>query len=183
MEETPAQTIGPFFRVIMPFGSNHLCDSAQPAITISGHVFDGADDPVGDAMLEIWQANEAGRYAHPEDDRELPLTPGFTGFGRALTEPDGSFQFTTVKPGSVPYDAERLQAPHINVALFARGLLHRLATRIYFEGEEANAADPVLRSITESAARESLVARREGPQSYTFDIHLQGPKETAFFAV
>jgi protocatechuate 3,4-dioxygenase alpha subunit len=183
VRETPAQTIGPFFSVMLPFTSNLLCAAGPATITISGRVFDGAGEPVGDALLEIWQANEAGRYAHPDDDRELPLTPGFTGFGRALTAPDGSFSFTTVKPGPVPFDAERLQAPHINLVLFARGLLNRLTTRIYFEGEEANAADPVLRSITAPADRDSLVARHTGPRSYIFDLHLQGPKETAFFAI
>src|SRR5690349_12420285 len=140
---------------MLPFSSNLLWEPGPAAITISGRVFDGSGDPVGDAFIEIWQANEAGRYAHPDDDRELPLTGGFTGFGRALTAADGSFRFTTVKPGPVPFDAERLQAPHINVVLFARGLLNRLTTRIYFEGEEANDGDPVLRSITDPAARGS----------------------------
>ncbi len=125
-------------------------------------------------MIEIWQANAAGRYAHPADDREeIPLETGFTGFGRSGTESDGSFAFVTVKPGRVPWVDGRLQAPHLLVGVFARGLLKRVATRMYFPDEEtANAEDPVLLGL-EPAERTTLVARAEDG-ALRFDIVLQG---------
>lgn len=149
------------------------------AIRIAGTVFDGDGAPVDDALIELWQANGAGRYAHPEDARhELPLEEGFTGFGRCQTDGTGRFEFVTVKPGAVPG-----HAPHIAVSVFARGVLKRLATRIYFpDEEEANAADPVLSSIADDALRATQVAVPEGGL-LRFDIHLQGDRETAFLDV
>ncbi|MBI2766691.1 MAG: protocatechuate 3,4-dioxygenase subunit alpha [Chloroflexi bacterium] len=181
---TPSQTVGPFFAIMTALGSNELVAPGAPgAMEIHGQVFDGAGDPVGDALIELWQANRAGRYAHPADDRELLLDPDFTGWGRCHTRPDGSFRFITVKPGPVPGDGEVLQAPHINVSVFARGLLNRLATRIYFGDEaRANAADPVLVALGDDA-RESLIAAPDGPSAFRFDIRLQGERETAFFAI
>ncbi len=134
-------------------------------------------------MIEIWQANAAGRYAHPADDREeIPLETGFTGFGRSGTEGDGSFAFVTVKPGRVPWVDGRLQAPHLLVGVFARGLLKRVATRMYFPDEDAaNAEDPVLLGL-EPAERATLVARAEDG-ALRFDIVLQGAGQTTFFAV
>ena len=137
-----------------------------------------------DAMVEIWQADAAGRYNHPADDRQdLPIEEGFSGFGRSGTDADGRFYFVTLKPGLVPGADGRMQAPHIMVSVFARGLLKRAVTRIYFPDEdEANAADPVLSSIEDPELRESLVARDEG-DVLRFDIHLQGEKQTAFFGL
>jgi protocatechuate 3,4-dioxygenase, alpha subunit len=183
---TPSQTIGPFFQ-IGPFAEeqSELVDPSAPdAIRIRGLVFDGEGTPVDDALLEIWQANRAGRYAHPEDDREeIPLEEGFTGFGRCPTDVEGRYEFVTVKPGPVPAPGGGLQAPHIEVSVFARGLLKRLATRIYFPDEaEANEADAVLSSIEDPADRATLVADEEDG-GLRFDIHLQGDEQTTFFVV
>jgi protocatechuate 3,4-dioxygenase, alpha subunit len=166
-----------------PLRNELVAAGAPGAIRIRGLVLDGAGEPVPDAMVEIWQASSAGRYAHPADTRaEGPLDGGFTGFGRSGTEPDGWFEFVTVKPGRVPGPNGQLQAPHIDVGLFARGLLKRLVTRIYFPDEpEANAEDPVLSAIEPEAAA-TLVAREEDGW-LRFDVHLQGDRQTAFFAV
>ena len=183
---TPSQTSGPYLEIGLIGGpmSNHLLDESHPrAIRISGVLLDGVGDPVPDGMIEIWQANAAGRYAHPADDRdEIPLETGFTGFGRSGTETDGTFAFVTVKPGRVPWVDGRLQAPHLLVGVFARGLLKRVATRMYFPDEEsANAEDPVLLGL-EPAERTTLVARVEDGQ-LRFDVVLQGAGHTTFFVV
>jgi len=181
---TPSQTIGPFYHFSLPFpGGEHLVEPDDPdAVHIAGTVYDGAGEPVADALVELWQANRAGRYAHPEDDRDdLPLEEGFTGFGRCPTDAEGRYEFLTVKPGAVPGPDERTQAPHIDVLIFARGLLRQLVTRIYFPDEvAANAADPVLSSIEDPAARSTLVVRQlDG--ALEFDVHLQGENQTTFF--
>ena len=183
---TPSQTIGPFYHFALPFpGAERLVDPGDPdAVRIAGTVYDGAGEPVTDAMVEVWQANRSGRYAHPEDGRDdLPLEEGFTGFGRCPTDGDGRYEFVTVKPGVVPGPGGRLQAPHIDVLIFARGLLRQLVTRIYFPDEEAaNASDPLLSSIEGPAARSTLVARQVDG-ALEFDIHFQGDNQTAFFDV
>jgi protocatechuate 3,4-dioxygenase, alpha subunit len=185
-EPTPSQTVGPFFHYALPYeGGERLVPPSDPgAVRIVGAVYDGAGAPVQDAMVEIWQANRSGRYAHPEDRREdLPLEEGFTGFGRCPTDAEGRYEFVTVKPGVVPGPDGRPQAPHIDVLVFARGLLKQLVTRIYFPDEEAaNATDPVLTSIEDPNLRSTLIARQlDG--AFEFDIHLQGDRETAFFDV
>ena len=183
---TPSQTVGPFFHVGLVYeGESRLVSDADPdALRIGGVVIDGANEPVSDALVEIWQANRAGRYAHPEDPRdELPLEDAFTGFGRCATDADGRFEFVTVKPGRVPAPGGGLQAPHINVGVFARGLLKRLVTRLYFPDEdEANASDPVLSMIEDSGLRSTLIARPERDM-LRFDIRLQGERETVFLDV
>lgn len=184
-ELTPSQTIGPFFHFgLLEEDRSELVPPDHPhAIRIRGTVYDGAGEVVPDAMVEIWQANRAGRYDDPADDREdLPLDPeAFSGFGRSGTTDGGTFSFVTVKPGPVPAPDGRMQAPHVMVSVFARGLLKRLVTRIYFpDEEEANANDPVLSSIEDPALRETLVARDEG-DALRFDIRLQGEGQTAFF--
>lgn len=183
---TPSQTVGPFFHGgLLREGLNVLV-SAQTGgqrIRIEGHVYDGDRAPVSDAMVEIWQANARGRYRHPADQRSVPLDPTFVGFGRAGTDDAGYFWFETVKPGLVPFNRETDQAPHINVAVSARGLLDHLFTRLYFEDEAGNGTDPVLRQVP-ADRRSTLLAsrvREAGALAYRFDIVLQGEDETVFF--
>jgi protocatechuate 3,4-dioxygenase alpha subunit len=181
---TPSQTVGPFFNIGMPGDRTELVDPATPgAVQIEGVVYDGEGAPVVDALVEIWQADPRGRYAHPDDPRDDEAQAGFEGFGRAETDPeDGSFRFVTLKPGPVPGPNGAEQAPHIMVSVLARGLLKRLATRIYFGDEEAaNLADPVLAAVGPEH-RDTLVARRDG-DAYRFDVRLQGQGETVFFDV
>jgi len=151
-------------------------------VTIEGRVLDGDSAAVNDAMIELWQANADGRYAHPDDSQEKLLDPDFHGFGRAATDERGYFRFYTIKPGSVPGPSNQLQAPHINVSVFARGLLKRLVTRIYFPDEPLNTTDPVLKSVA-SERRATLVARLDQFGVLRFDIVLQGENETVFFDV
>jgi protocatechuate 3,4-dioxygenase alpha subunit len=184
---TPSQTVGPFFHIGVDesFIGPELVPRDHPeALVLFGTVTDGQGAPVSDSMIEIWQANPAGRYAHPEDTREeLPLTDGFNGFGRCVTDADGRYELVTLKPGQVPGRNGEPQAPHIEMSVFARGLLKRLVTRIYFPDEaEANAADPVLSSVEDPKARATLVAVEEDG-GLRFDIKLQGERETTFFAV
>jgi protocatechuate 3,4-dioxygenase alpha subunit len=184
LRPTPFQTLGPFFHdALLDEDRSELVTPDHPeAIRIEGTVYDGAGEPVSDAMVEIWQANEAGRYNDPRDVREdLPLDEGFSGFGRSGTDANGTFSFVTVKPGRVPLPNGGMQAPHIMVSVFARGLLERVVTRIYFPDEqEANANDPVLSSVEDLGLRRTLVAHEEG-DALRFDIHLQGENQTAFF--
>ena len=183
-EPTPSQTIGPFFHdALLDRNYSELVSPDHPeAIQIRGTVYDGVSEVVPDAMVEIWQPNRAGRYDHPADEGEdLSVDQDFSGFGRSGTDAGGEFSFSTVKSGPVPGPDGRLQAPHVMVSVFARGLLKRLVTRIYFpDEEEANAVDPVLSSIEDKELRRTLIARNEGG-ALRFDIHLQGHKQTAFF--
>lgn len=205
LKQTASQTIGPFFHYALtpePYGRPGIAggvlasaDTAGERVRIEGRVFDGEGRPMPDALVEIWQANAAGRYNHPADDRpahgrpadgseEAALDPGFRGFGRLGTDADGGFRFETVKPGPVPGRGNTPQAPHINVILCARGMLDHVFTRIYFSDEaEANGNDPVL-SAVEAGRRATLVAERResaGEIVYRFDIRLQGEAETVFF--
>jgi protocatechuate 3,4-dioxygenase alpha subunit len=185
---TPSQTIGPFFAPSMLRSPMNALDhgASGESIVIQGRVLDGSGAPVDDALIEIWQANAHGRYDHPDDTGDKPLDPAFHGFGRAGTDKNGGFRFTTIKPGAVAGSGGALQAPHINVSIFARGLLKRLVTRIYFPGEALNAADPVLRTAPPNR-RETLIARPVSgdgsSRTFRFDIVLQGADETVFFAV
>jgi protocatechuate 3,4-dioxygenase alpha subunit len=185
LEPTPSQTIGPFFHdALLDEDRSELVSPDHPgAVRIEGAVYDGAGEPVPDAMVEIWQADRTGRYDDPTEDRGgQPLDPeGFSGFGRSGTDAGGRFSFVTVKPGPVPGPDGSTQAPHVMVSVFARGLLKRLVTRIYFpDEEEANALDPVLYSVEDPGFRETLVAGDAG-EVLSFDIHLQGECQTAFF--
>jgi protocatechuate 3,4-dioxygenase alpha subunit len=178
-EPTPSQSIGPFFHdALLERGLTRLIAPNHPgAVKISGVVYDGAGEPVTDAMVEISQERPGGY-------REDPSTPdgGFSGWGRSGTTDGGRFSFVTLKPPPVPAPDGSFQAPHVDVVVFARGLLKQAVTRMYFPDEgEANAADPVLASITDPALRETLVAQDEGEGSYRFDVHLQGENQTAFF--
>jgi protocatechuate 3,4-dioxygenase alpha subunit len=186
---TPSQTVGPFFHLGLARAEWADLSADNPAgerIAVEGRVIDGDGAPVPDAMIELWQANAAGRYNHPDDRQDdKPIDPHFRGFGRVATDAEGRFRVVTVKPGPVPGRGNALQAPHINIALFARGLLKHLYTRIYFADEAANASDRLLASIEDDSARRSLLARREGDGSavYRFDIVLQGDNETAFLDI
>jgi protocatechuate 3,4-dioxygenase, alpha subunit len=187
---TTSATIGPFFSGALlreDARRNVLVQSetAGERIRIEGRVLDGDHAPVPDALVEIWQANAHGRYNHPADQRSLPLEPSFTGFGRSGTDDDGAFWFETVKPGRVPFDAGQLQAPHVVVTVFSRGLLNHAVTRLYFADDPSNEADPVLQRVPPDR-RGTLLAEpnRMGEQTvYRFDIVLQGERETAFFNV
>jgi len=194
-KQSASQTIGPYFAYCLtpePWGkegitSNQLAaaDTAGEHIRILGRMLDGVGAPVGDALVELWQANAAGRYRHPADDRaEVPLDDGFTGFGRCMTDDEGGFSFLTVKPGRVPGRGNQVQAPHVSLILQARGMQSHVFTRFYFADEaEANAEDPVLNTVDE-ARRGTLIAAREdssGVPVYRLDIVLQGDHETVFF--
>jgi protocatechuate 3,4-dioxygenase, alpha subunit len=182
---TPSQTVGPYFSLGMAWlTTTDLAKdaSAGERIVIAGCLHDGGGEPIPDAILEVWQANASGKYAHPDDTQDKPIDPGFSGFGRIPTDKDGRFRFITIKPGATPGSGNRLQAPHILVALFMRGLGKHLYTRIYFSDEPANAADPILGRIEEPARRETLIARRlTGTSEYRWDISMQGENETVFF--
>jgi protocatechuate 3,4-dioxygenase alpha subunit len=181
---TPSQTIGPFFAVGLPRpdGPDVVADGSPGACWIGGRVLDGAGDPVPDALVETWQADPEGRFAHPDDPRG-PAGPGFRGFGRCPTDAEGRWAVRTVKPGPLPAPGGGVEAPHLNVSVFARGLLNRLVTRVYFPDEpEANAADPLLASIGDPEARARLVAVADGDR-LRFDLHLQGDQETPFLAI
>ena len=188
---TPSQTVGPFFHLAAPVrGRESLITDATPGprIVIQGSVRDGNGDPVPDALIEIWQGSVIGLYNHPEDPRSPRPDPAFDGFGRVATDADGCFAIETIKPGPVPGPNARPQAPHLVVGVFARGLLARLVTRIYFEDEPSNAQDAVLALVP--ADRRSTLVARQGPESagspigsYCFPIVLQGPGETVFFDV
>jgi protocatechuate 3,4-dioxygenase alpha subunit len=184
---TPSQTVGPFFHLGVEraaWGDLTASGPRGERIVIEGRITDGDGAAVGDAFLELWQANAAGRYDHPADRQdEKPLDPGFHGFARVVTDAAGEFHVATIRPGAVPGSGNALQAPHINVALFGRGLLKPLFTRIYFAGEAANDGDPLLLAIEDRGARQTLIAARQpgaGLPHYRFDIVLQGEGETAF---
>ena len=185
---TSSQTVGPFFAppLLREDARRNVLtrpDTVGERIRIEGRVLDGDGVPVPDALIEIWQANAQGRYNHDADQGAAQLDSSFLGFGRSGTAEDGSYWFETVKPGLVPFDGERMQAPHICATVFSRGLLNHLVTRLYFEDEPGNALDPVLQCVPNDR-RATLLARREARDTvvvYRFDIVLQGADETAFF--
>ncbi|MFY1633249.1 protocatechuate 3,4-dioxygenase subunit alpha [Solwaraspora sp. WMMB335] len=179
---TPAQTVGPYLAIGLPWpdGPFVLDEGAPGGIWLRGRLLDGAGAPVPDGLIETWQADPHGRFDHPDDPRGA--VTGFRGFGRCPTDDAGEWAIHTCKPGQVPGPHGQPQAPHIDVSVFARGLLHRVVTRIYFADEAAaNTADPVLASVP-AARRETLIAVAQ-PDGYRLDIRLQGKRETVFFAV
>jgi protocatechuate 3,4-dioxygenase alpha subunit len=186
---TPSQTVGPFLAIGLPWADGPFVvpEGTPGALTITGRVLDGAGDPVPDALVETWQADPDSRFDHPDDPRGAvtSATPGFRGFGRSATDPDGGYRIVTVRPGPLPCPAGGTEAPHLDVSVFARGLLDRVVTRIYFADEApANAADPVLAAIAEPERRQTLLAG-PGAQAgeFLFDIRLRGERETVFFDV
>ena len=180
LRTTPSQTVGPFFALGLPWsdGPQVVPEGTAGAIRIGGRVLDGAGAPVGDALVETWQADPDGRFDHPDDPRGR--VPGFRGFGRSPTDDAGRWEVLTLKPGLVPAPDGGEQAPHIAVSILARGLLQRVVTRIYFGDEpEANAADPVLSPLS-GAERDTLIAAPVDG-GYAIDFRLQGDGETVFF--
>jgi protocatechuate 3,4-dioxygenase alpha subunit len=177
---TPAQTVGPFLSLGLtwPDGPWVVDPAAPGAIRIGGRILDGRGDAVGDGLIETWQADPGGRFPEPGDDEK-----SFRGLGRCLTNPQGAWSIVTLKPAALPTADGAIEAPHLDVSVFARGLLHRLVTRIYFADEtDANAVDPVLSALPDDASRATLLAR-PAESGYRIDIHVQGPHETVFFAL
>jgi len=162
---TPSQTVGPYLAIGLPWpdGPDVVPEGTPGRIRIHGRVFDGAGDVIPDALIETWQADPDGRF-----------DTDFRGFGRCPTDEEGAWGIFTLKPGRV--DDE--QAPHIDVSVFARGMLNRTVTRIYFHDED-NAGDPVLATVPE-ARRATLIAEPSA-DGYQFDVHVQGARETVFF--
>lgn len=182
---TPSQTAGPFLSIGLrwPDGPHVVPEGTPGAVWLRGRVVDGEGHVVTDALVETWQADPAGRFGHPDDPRgaTAPPVPGFRGFGRSETL-DGEYAVLTVKPGRVPDGDGGLQAPHVDVSVFGRGLFHRVVTRVYFADEqEANAEDDLLSSLPEDRRR--TVLARPTPDGYRLDIVLQGTDETVFFDV
>ena len=184
LRTTPSATVGPYLAIGLTWedGPFAVAPDTDGAIWIRGTVVDGNGDVVPDAMVETWQADPDGRFDHPDDPRGAVAHPGFRGFGRAHTV-DGEYAICTLKPGRLPDGDGGLQAPHLDVSVFARGLLDRVVTRIYFADEAAaNAEDAVLRSLPDDAARGTLIATPT-EDGYRLDIRLQGERETVFFVV
>jgi len=186
LQQSASQTIGPFFNYgLFRGGEDDLVNDRTKGerIYITGVVLDGDGEPVRDAMVEIWQADAQGYFNHSADPNHEKADKSFRGFGRSETVEGGTFWFKTIKPGSVSWDDEQDQAPHVNVRVFARGMLIHATTRLYFSDESANQTDPILNSV-DPKRRQTLIANREESEDlvcYRFDIHLQGNGETVFF--
>ena len=198
LKETASQTAGPYVHIGLAPGAAGFSiferelgwDIAGPnapgeRIRVEGLVIDGTGAPVKDVLLEVWQADANGIYAHPEDPRHGQVAPGFRGWGRVITNFDtGLWGFDTIKPGATPGRGRDMQAPHLNLWLVARGINIGLNTRMYFPEDAAlHGADPVLRSIEQRDRVATLIATRTGPGAYRFDIRLQGEGETVFIDV
>jgi protocatechuate 3,4-dioxygenase, alpha subunit len=189
LSPTPSQTVGPFFSFALTAERYSVRSIAGPQakgerVRLMCRVLDGDGAPVPDAMLELWQADADGKYNHPDDAHNETVDPAFRGFGRLGTTEDGSCEFETIKPGRVPGPGNVLQASHLSLAVFARGMLKQLYTRVYFAGDPANEEDPIL-TLVPAERRETLMARADPvhPGVWHFDVHLQGELETVFFDV
>ncbi len=181
---TVSQTVGPFFHIGLRwlFDERVVRDDAPGRhIVVQGKVLDGDGSPIPDALIEIWQADSNGTYSHPHEAHEKPVSPGFRGYARVPTSDEGRFRLYTVKPGRVPAPGGGMQAPHVLVALFMRGLLRQLITRIYFSDEPSNDEDFVLLHVP-ALRRATLVATCTDaqPEIFEWNIVLQGPHETVF---
>jgi len=181
-------TVGPFFHAVLPWKDGGIMarpETKGERITIIGRVLDAEEKPIDDAMVELWQANAAGRYNHPEDSQSGEIDPSFQGFGRVAADAQGWFTVKTIKPGPVRGLGNAWQAPHIEISVFARGVLKRLVTRLYFEGEPANEQDPVLALIDDKERRKTIMATPDPKEDgrWHFTLRLGGPQETVFFDV
>jgi protocatechuate 3,4-dioxygenase, alpha subunit len=185
---TPSQTAGPYLHIGLTneHSVTHIAspETAGERLRLKCRVLDTDNAPVNDAMIEIWQADGDGRYNHPDAPQASPADSAFRGFGRAATDQSGGCEFETIRPGRVPGPGNTMQAPHLNVAIFARGILLQLYTRIYFADDPGNNSDPVL-ALLPPDRRETLIAHPDSQQSgsWLFDIHLRGDQETVFFDV
>lgn len=185
---SPSQTVGPYFHLGCTATQSVSCLAGPKAkgerVRLICRVLDGDGVPVNDSMIEIWQADSEGKYHHPDDPREKAVDPDCPGFGRLATDEHGISVFETIKPGRVPGNNGSLQAPHLNVSVFARGIMKRLATRIYFAEDRANPEDPILALVPEER-RTTLMAKPDPHKdgAWRFDIHLCGEDETVFFDV
>ena len=182
---TTWQTVGPFFQIGFELLINR--DVAGPEvlgqrITLEGEVLDGDRVPIPDAVIETWQANSHGKYAHSEDWQPKPMDVGFRGYGRVATDDNGFFRLHTIKPGSTPGPDNSTQAPHLVVSVVMRGLLKRLVTRVYFPDEPGNANDPIL-NLVQPTRRQTLIARKTSEGVLRWDVLMQGDDETVFFDV
>ena len=183
LRASTSQTIGPYLRIGLEWMQVEDMASkgvAGERVSIRGRIVDGDGKPVNDAAVEIWQANGHGRYAHADDKQDKPLEASFRGYGRSLTDDSGAFRFNTIKPGGVPGPGGKLQAPHLSVTIFMRGLLKQLQTRIYFPDDPANAQDPIL-ALIPGERRSTLIARRTADGTLEWNVVLQGKNETVFF--
>ncbi len=184
LQATTSQTVGPFFKIGLQWlNRDNLAGEGVSGerIKIQGRVLDGDGAPVPDAVVEVWQANAHGKYAHPEDTQDKPLEKGFQGYGRIPTNQQGAFRFTTIKPGPVPGPDGKEQAPHLLISVFMRGLLKRLVTRMYFPDEGRNASDPIL-NLVDPARRSTLIAKNTAAAGVLeWNVVLQGTAETVFF--
>jgi protocatechuate 3,4-dioxygenase alpha subunit len=180
---TGSSTVGPYLHVGLTWLTTQ--DIAGTAggkrIRVTGKIVDGDGKVVPDAIVEVWQANPQGKYAHPEDKQDKPVDDAFKGWGRCPTDKNGMFEFTTLKPGAVPGPGNTLQAPHLAITIFMRGQLKQLYTRMYFADEAGNANDPILNLVEDKARRDTLIARTDGEGRYRWDVVLQGKNETVFF--
>ncbi len=185
---TPSQTVGPYFTMRLAGEGDNVIVTPETIgrrIKIEGRIYDGDRRPIEDALIEIWQANAAGRYRHPHDRRvDAPIDEAFSGFGRCAVDfHDGSYSFLTVEPGPVPHPDGSWQAPHVSLVVQARGMLRPVFTRMYFADEDAaNATDPVL-ALVPPERRSTLigvVVDTAAIPTYRFDIRFQGADETVF---
>jgi protocatechuate 3,4-dioxygenase, alpha subunit len=187
LQATTWQTVGPFFS--LGFSWLYRDNLAGPGVSgerveMEGRILDGDGNPVPDGIVEIWQANSQGKYAHPDDPQEKPAESGFSGYGRVPTDDLGRFRFTTIRPGRVPGPDGRLQAPHLAISVLTRGLLRRLITRIYFPDEPSNAEDFAL-NLVGAGRRGTLMAKKIDGRAgaLEWNVVLQGPAETVFFDI
>ena len=183
LHASTSQTIGPYLRIGLEW--MQIEDLAPQGVAgqrmrIEGRIVDADGRPVNDAAVELWQANSHGKYASPEDLQDKPLEPAFRGYGRSLTDDSGAFRFRTIKPGRVPGPDGKLQAPHLVITIFMRGLLKQLVTRVYFPDDPSNADDPVL-AVVPPERRPTLIARKAGEGALEWNVNLQGRDETVFF--